>query len=73
MAREKMSPGVKILWLWTIGTAAILVTNVVRTRTRDMEQMMNPQQQQQKESNLSDSIIVETSPEYDEGSIREVK
>ncbi|GKV40160.1 hypothetical protein SLA2020_328200 [Shorea laevis] len=73
MAREKMSPGVKILWLWTIGTAAILVTNVVRTRIRDMEQMMNPQQQQQKESNLSDSIIVETSPEYDEGSIREVK
>ncbi|RAL47534.1 hypothetical protein DM860_011272 [Cuscuta australis] len=29
-------PGVKILWLWTIGTAAVLVTSVVRTRLQDM-------------------------------------
>ncbi|KAJ8558442.1 hypothetical protein K7X08_005208 [Anisodus acutangulus] len=34
-------PGVKILWLWAIGTAGILVTSVVRTRLRDMEQIMN--------------------------------
>ncbi|WMV26070.1 hypothetical protein MTR67_019455 [Solanum verrucosum] len=38
-------PGVKILWLWAIGTAGILVTSVVRTRLRDMEQFMNAQQQ----------------------------
>ncbi|KAF3679879.1 hypothetical protein FXO38_02563 [Capsicum annuum] len=38
-------PGVKILWLWAIGTAGILVTSVVRTRLRDMEQLMNAQQQ----------------------------
>ncbi|OIT31170.1 PREDICTED: uncharacterized protein LOC109209060 [Nicotiana attenuata] len=38
-------PGVKILWLWAIGTAGILVTSVVRTRMRDMEQLMNSQQQ----------------------------
>nr|XP_009788165.1 PREDICTED: uncharacterized protein LOC104236015 [Nicotiana sylvestris] len=38
-------PGVKILWLWAIGTAGILVASVVRTRMRDMEQLMNSQQQ----------------------------
>ncbi|KAH0679561.1 hypothetical protein KY284_020646 [Solanum tuberosum] len=38
-------PGVKILWLWAIGTAGILVTSVVRTRLRDMEQFMNAQEQ----------------------------
>ncbi|KZV34657.1 hypothetical protein F511_12460 [Dorcoceras hygrometricum] len=40
MWRDK-SPGLKILWLWTFGTAAVLVTNVVRTRMRDMEQLIN--------------------------------
>ncbi|KAL1202150.1 hypothetical protein V5N11_015086 [Cardamine amara subsp. amara] len=40
MGREK-SPGLKILWVWTIGTAAILVTSVVRTRMQDMQSMMN--------------------------------
>ncbi|KAJ9176117.1 hypothetical protein P3X46_011463 [Hevea brasiliensis] len=73
MPREK-SPGLKILWLWTIGTAAILVTSVVRTRLRDMEQLMNAeQQQQQTQSTLGDSIIVDSSPEPQEGTIREVK
>ncbi|KAL3653926.1 hypothetical protein CASFOL_003607 [Castilleja foliolosa] len=38
------SPGLKILWLWTFGTAAIMVTSVVRTRVRDMEQLINAQQ-----------------------------
>ncbi|PKA61736.1 hypothetical protein AXF42_Ash008566 [Apostasia shenzhenica] len=38
--REK-SPGLKILWLWTLGTAAILMTSVVRTRLRDMEKLLN--------------------------------
>ncbi|OAY34239.1 hypothetical protein MANES_12G005400v8 [Manihot esculenta] len=73
MPREK-SPGLKILWLWTIGTAAILVTTVVRTRLRDMEQLMNAeQQQQQTQSTLRDSLIVDSSPEPQEGIIREVK
>ncbi|KAI3459137.1 hypothetical protein Pfo_015800 [Paulownia fortunei] len=44
MWRDK-SPGLKILWLWTFGTAAVLVTNVVRTRMRDMEQLINAQDQ----------------------------
>ncbi|KAG8380312.1 hypothetical protein BUALT_Bualt06G0002500 [Buddleja alternifolia] len=39
------SPGLKILWLWTFGTAAVLVTNVVRTRVRDMDQFTNSQDQ----------------------------
>ncbi|KAK6232435.1 hypothetical protein QQP08_015575 [Theobroma cacao] len=72
MAREKTSPGLKILWLWAIGTAAILVTNVVRTRVRDMEQIMNAQQQQQ-ESAVPDSVMVDTRPESNEGIVREVK
>ncbi|KDP26872.1 hypothetical protein JCGZ_18030 [Jatropha curcas] len=64
MPREK-SPGLKILWLWTIGTAAILVTSVVRTRLRDMEQQMNAEQQPK--SSLSDSIIVDNSLASQEG------
>ncbi|XVE62175.1 hypothetical protein DITRI_Ditri06bG0097400 [Diplodiscus trichospermus] len=72
MAREKKSPGLKILWLWTIGTAAILVTNVFRTRLRDLEQIMNSQQQQQ-EGAITDSVPVDTALESDEGIFREVK
>ncbi|KAK9190784.1 hypothetical protein WN943_019394 [Citrus x changshan-huyou] len=80
MARET-SPGLKILWVWTIGTAAstqlthslcFLVTNVVRTRVRDMEQVMNSEKQEQ-QSTLDDSVLVDTSPETDEGIIKEVK
>ncbi|KAL6565281.1 hypothetical protein OROGR_002232 [Orobanche gracilis] len=44
------SPGLKILWLWAFGTAAdvnaVLVTSVMRTRTRDMEQLIDAQQDQ---------------------------
>ncbi|KAK5834899.1 hypothetical protein PVK06_010579 [Gossypium arboreum] len=72
MAREKTSPGLKILWVWTIGTAAILVTNVMRTRLRDMEKVMSAQQQQQ-EGVTPDSVILDTSPESNEGIDREVK
>ncbi|KAL9373145.1 hypothetical protein Peur_035389 [Populus x canadensis] len=74
MTRET-SPGLKILWAWTIGTAAILVTSVVRTRLKDMEQMMNAEQQQQQEqeqehqSTLSDPALLDS----DEGIIREVR
>ncbi|KAI4302053.1 hypothetical protein L6164_035271 [Bauhinia variegata] len=55
MAREK-SPGLKILWLWTIGTAAILVTSVVRSRLRDLENVLNAEQQQQPEPQKTTSI-----------------
>ncbi|KNA13891.1 hypothetical protein SOVF_112520 [Spinacia oleracea] len=48
MWKEKPT-GIKILWVWTIGTAAVLLTCVSRTRMRDMETLLNqpPQQQQQ--------------------------
>ncbi|XP_048429221.1 uncharacterized protein LOC125472164 [Pyrus x bretschneideri] len=45
MPRE-LSPGLKILWVWTLGTAAVLVTSVVRTRMRDMENLTEQQQPQ---------------------------
>ncbi|CAJ1959057.1 unnamed protein product [Sphenostylis stenocarpa] len=64
MPREPKSMGVKILWIWTFGTAAI--TNAMRTRIRDMEALMNaePQQQQQQhdaattDSSLADTFIL---------------
>uniref|UniRef100_A0A0A0LY21 Uncharacterized protein n=1 Tax=Cucumis sativus TaxID=3659 RepID=A0A0A0LY21_CUCSA len=46
MVREK-SPGLKILWVWTLGTAAILATSVVRMRLRDMENTVNFNSDQQ--------------------------
>ncbi|KAL9252614.1 hypothetical protein AKJ16_DCAP12748, partial [Drosera capensis] len=33
--------GIKILWIWTIGTAVVLLGNSVRTRLKDMERIMN--------------------------------
>lgn len=88
MPSEK-SPGLKILWVWTLGTAAstlsfsyiiysrsyththtylsfifffaVLVTSVVRTRLRDMETVMNGQQQQQ-EPISSDVLLADTVP-----------
>lgn len=88
MPSEK-SPGLKILWVWTLGTAAstlsfsyiiyswyyththphisepfvfaVLVTSVVRTRLRDMETVMNGQQQQQEQIS-SDVLLVDTVP-----------
>ncbi|CAI9090886.1 OLC1v1025763C1 [Oldenlandia corymbosa var. corymbosa] len=54
------SPGVKILWIWTFGTAAVLVTNVVRTRMRDMDQMIKSQSQNQQQiPDATDSIITD--------------
>ncbi|KAK9292731.1 hypothetical protein L1049_020710 [Liquidambar formosana] len=61
MPRET-SPGLKILWVWTIGTAAVLVTSVVRTRLRDMEKVMNTDEQPTR----SDSFLLDSSPESDE-------
>ncbi|KAK7323371.1 hypothetical protein VNO77_26843 [Canavalia gladiata] len=58
--REPKSPGVKILWLWTFGTAAILVANVMRTRLREVETLMNAeQQQQQHDAATTDSTLVD--------------
>ncbi|KAD4584088.1 hypothetical protein R6Q59_037034 [Mikania micrantha] len=39
------SPGVKILWVWTIGTAAVLVANVATNRVRDMNKIVNAHEQ----------------------------
>ncbi|KAH7841786.1 hypothetical protein Vadar_034377 [Vaccinium darrowii] len=52
------SPGIKILWIWTIGTAAIMVTNVARTRMRDMEKVMNTE----KEPTSANSAVIDASP-----------
>ncbi|KAK3183215.1 hypothetical protein Dsin_030501 [Dipteronia sinensis] len=71
MSRE-ISPGLKILWIWTIGTAAIMVTNAVRTRLRDMEQPTNSDQQQSTLT-ATESILVDPTPESDEGFFKEVK
>ncbi|XP_022933307.1 uncharacterized protein LOC111440489 [Cucurbita moschata] len=62
MAREK-SPGLKILWVWTLGTAAILVTSVARMRMRDMESIIKSDQQQQsmhqqRQTSSTDSFFV---------------
>ncbi|XP_010475322.1 PREDICTED: uncharacterized protein LOC104754754 isoform X1 [Camelina sativa] len=54
MGREK-SPGLKILWVWTIGTAAILVTSVVRTRMQDMQTMIDQNQEQAPKQNQNGS------------------
>ncbi|CAK7337177.1 unnamed protein product [Dovyalis caffra] len=72
MPRET-SPGLKILWLWTIGTAGILVTSVVRTRLKDMEQMMNADQQQEQHQEHQRSVNDPVLLDSDEGIIREVK
>ncbi|BFG37348.1 uncharacterized protein Pyn_39515 [Prunus yedoensis var. nudiflora] len=75
MARE-LSPGLKILWVWTLGTAAVLVTSVVRTRVRDMENLMNAEQQQQQPQHNTatdtETLLVDTSPQSSE-LIREEK
>ncbi|EYU39451.1 hypothetical protein MIMGU_mgv1a017561mg [Erythranthe guttata] len=53
MGREK-NPGLKILWIWTFGTAAVLVANVARTRMRDMNHLINADQDQTPVNNASD-------------------
>ncbi|CAL1385327.1 unnamed protein product [Linum trigynum] len=81
MPRET-SPGLKILWIWTIGTAAVLVTSVVRTRMRDMEQFMNAEQQPQhnqqqepQETSSGESIVLDDSPSPtpSDGIVEEIK
>ncbi|KAL3024553.1 hypothetical protein AAZX31_04G129400 [Glycine max] len=49
MPWEPKSLGMKILWIWTFGTAIILVTNVMRARIRETKTLMNAEQQQQQQ------------------------
>ncbi|KAJ0250814.1 Basic leucine zipper/W2 domain protein [Hirschfeldia incana] len=77
MGREK-SPGLKILWVWTIGTAAILVASVVRTRMHDMETMMNQEQAPPKQNQnvaASHSVVTDETvlPESDREIAKELK
>ncbi|RCV15019.1 hypothetical protein SETIT_3G025800v2 [Setaria italica] len=37
---SQKSPGLKILWIWTLGTAAIVVGGIVRMRVNDMQKML---------------------------------
>ncbi|CDY09994.1 BnaC08g44570D [Brassica napus] len=78
MGREKKSPGLKILWVWTIGTAAILVASVVRTRMHDMETMMNQEQAPPKQNqnvNAGHSVLTDGTvlPESDREIAKELK
>lgn len=70
MWKEK-SPGVKILWIWTIGTAAILVANVATTRMRDLQIQMDTQQpiDPNPPSQVSEPVIADDSA----GFVREDK
>ncbi|KAG0498862.1 hypothetical protein HPP92_003553 [Vanilla planifolia] len=59
---SEKSPGLKILWIWTFGTAAILMTNVVMKRLRDMEKMLEEETIQTKADGLvapTDEILKE--------------
>lgn len=61
--REK-SPGLKILWIWTFGTAAILIANVMRTSIRDFQNVLNAeeqQQQQQQNQQQNDNVVIDDS------------
>ncbi|CAN6269606.1 unnamed protein product, partial [Urochloa humidicola] len=37
---SQKSPGLKILWIWTLGTAAIVVGGIVRMRVNDVQKML---------------------------------
>ncbi|KAF3791751.1 hypothetical protein EJ110_NYTH13666 [Nymphaea thermarum] len=50
------NPGVRILWLWAIGTAGVLVTTVVKSRLRDMEALMEAQSKQA-ESMAAENVL----------------
>ncbi|KAF5759962.1 hypothetical protein HanXRQr2_Chr16g0747771 [Helianthus annuus] len=54
------SPGVKILWVWTIGTAAVLVANVATSRVSDMNKIINVPEESSSppvDQQTTDSII----------------
>lgn len=37
---SQKSPGLKILWIWTLGTAAIVVGGIVRMRVNDVQKIL---------------------------------
>jgi hypothetical protein len=88
MPRREKSPGLKILWIWTFGTAAstflflplnqiislnqqithtlsclivvaVLIANVMRTRIRDFQSVMDAEEQQQQQQQQNDNGISE--------------
>ncbi|KAK9673480.1 hypothetical protein RND81_12G170000 [Saponaria officinalis] len=71
--------GIKILWVWTIGTALVLLTTVSRTRMHDMEKFMNEtehqhQQQHYREgASAVDSVMSDDSSFSSDGIIKEDK
>ncbi|PWZ41093.1 hypothetical protein Zm00014a_006774 [Zea mays] len=42
--RQK-SPGLKILWIWTLGTAAIVVGGIVRMRVNDVQKILREEEE----------------------------
>ncbi|CAN6714612.1 hypothetical protein ACFX2I_010651 [Malus domestica] len=70
--RRELSPGLKILWVWTLGTAAVLVTSVVRTRMRDMETLTNTEHQPQPQQHDTETLMADSSTQSSE-LIREEK
>ncbi|KAL6136333.1 hypothetical protein ACLB2K_061629 [Fragaria x ananassa] len=67
MWRDK-PPGLKILWVWILGTAAVLVANVVRTRITDMDKVINnTHEHQQHQLSAADT---ETLPEPHSGELK---
>ncbi|XP_074310665.1 uncharacterized protein LOC141646668 [Silene latifolia] len=61
--------GIKILWVWTIGTAVVLFSTVTRTRVRDMEKFINESdQQQQQQQQYKDGVSAEVDSGMIDGS-----
>ncbi|CAL5201685.1 unnamed protein product [Lathyrus oleraceus] len=58
MQRREKSPGLKILWIWTFGTAAILIANVMRTGIRDFQSAMKAEEQEQQQQQQNDFATV---------------
>ncbi|XP_006847469.2 uncharacterized protein LOC18437188 [Amborella trichopoda] len=68
MLGRNRSPAVKILWLWTLGTAAVLVTTVVKTRLKDLEALMKAEQLKGLNENIpSDNSALLIDEVIDEG------
>ncbi|KAH7684899.1 hypothetical protein IHE45_04G006600 [Dioscorea alata] len=66
---SEKSPGLKILWIWTLGTAAVLITNVVTTRMRDMEKLLNEEDATMRSQSSAVAVVEDGS----NGAIDEIK
>ncbi|KAF8769151.1 hypothetical protein HU200_006649 [Digitaria exilis] len=42
---SQKSPGLKILWIWTLGTAAIVAGGVVRMRINDAQKIFREEEE----------------------------